>query len=292
MAVVGVLSYVAFVLTPRGQRFDFMAFEGRKATDLGVRRALTSLMRTITATGVFAGCLSLLVAAARRGRWWMGAVAGMTVGAAVALAELLKFVLTRPHLIRFVEAPSENTFPSGHSTGVMALVLVWIWVAPRCGRNPRVMPCLVGLVAWVTAMVGSGWHRPSDVLGGLALATVVAAATCLGFELLGSTPGPDHPPQGGFEASSPILARSDEPRPPIEQPANESPSVGEVAAAGVGAVLASGMFVMSILNQTSDPRHSLGTYLVMVLLCNGIAALAVTLSWWGTGGSRPRPTAL
>ncbi|MGB3409610.1 MAG: phosphatase PAP2 family protein [Microthrixaceae bacterium] len=287
MAIAGALSYVVFVLTTRGQRFDTLAFEGRKATDLQIRESLTFMMRLMTPPGVVLGCVYLAVAAARRGRLWSGLIASASVVAAVALAEILKFVLPRPHLTNLVEAPKENTFPSGHSTAVLALVLAWVWIAPRCGRRPRVTLCVAGLITWMTAMVGSGWHRPSDVVGGIALATVVVATMLLSSELLGWIVD-----SSASDRGRPAEGQLTEDQLTDDQPAEDPPSVGQVAAAGVGAVLASAIFVMSILNQRSDPRHSLGTYLVMVLLCNALAATAVTLSWWGTGDSRPHPTRL
>lgn len=259
MAVVGVAACVFFILTERGQRWDLVAFEGRKVTDLGVRRGLTRVMRLTTIPGVVIGSVAMVFVAARRGRAVAGVVAVASAGVAVTLAEILKWALPRPDLVVPPPIALHNTFPSGHSTTVVALVLSWTWLAPRCGLRPRALWCLVGLVAWLTAMIGSGWHRPSDVLGGIALATVVVTTVRLVVGML----------DGATVSQPPTRVR---------------------VAAAVAVVATAGLYVMSVLNPDRNPRRSLGAYLMMVVAYTGLAALAFTLSWLETDDSRSRPT--
>lgn len=276
LAVV-VVAYLLLVLTARGQRVDNLAFQGRKATDLGVRRALTAVMRSLTFPVVVAGCLAIFVDAARRQIWKTGLLV-VLVGVCVGITRALKAVLSRPHLADLAYTHPENTFPSGHSAAVMGLILVWIWIASRSGRDPHAVACIFGLIAWTTTMLGSGWHRPSDVIGGLAVAAVVVVTFVALSTRIRSRPprstatSRSGPPAATVEPADDL--RIDRPRPVV---------------AGIAAVMASMLFVVLVRNTPSNPNHSLGSYLLGLLICNSFAVgVVVTLSR-ETGGSRSRP---
>lgn len=262
-----VVAYLVFVRTGWGQRFDYRVFEGRKATNIGMRRTLTAAMRIGTPPGVVLACAMIVISAFRRSGRIAGVIAVASVGLSVTVAEVLKLVLSRPHLFLFYRAPTENTFPSGHSTAVMALALAWVTFAARTGRNPRATLCVVGLVCWVTAMVGSGWHRPCDVLGGLALATTIVTAVYL----ISSAVAPG-------ALNSPSLHDRVERRP------------GPSAGTATFAVLVAALYQVAIMNPTRDPRHSLGAYLVGTIVCTGAGAGALVIMARETDSST-RPTA-
>lgn len=86
---------------------------------------------------------------------------------AIVSSQLLKQqLLSRPELFE-LDAP--NTFPSGHMTVFVALLAALIWAVP--GRLRAVVTVIgavvLAAVAW--QLLAYGWHRPSDVLGALAL---------------------------------------------------------------------------------------------------------------------------
>jgi membrane-associated phospholipid phosphatase len=68
------------------------------------------------------------------------------------------------------------SWPSGHSTAALALVVVAVMAAPPVGR--RLVAVVGGLfAAGVGASVAIlGWHLPSDALGGFAVAGAVGWA--------------------------------------------------------------------------------------------------------------------
>ncbi|MFN7151425.1 MAG: phosphatase PAP2 family protein, partial [Microthrixaceae bacterium] len=171
---------VVFMRTFPGQRLDDLAFEGRKATYLSARRASAFLVRHLTIPAVLAGVAGILVLATRRGVWRAGLVAVASIAATVLGARLLKLLLPRPELSELANATHDNTFPSGHSAAIMATALALLSVGGDAFRRTMLPLAVVGVVGYSAAMVGSGWHRPSDVGGGLMLAVaVVSVATGL-----------------------------------------------------------------------------------------------------------------
>ncbi|MBP6685178.1 MAG: phosphatase PAP2 family protein [Leucobacter sp.] len=87
---------------------------------------------------------------------------------AIVASQLLKSeVLGRPELLTLA---AENSFPSGHMTVFATVVGAAVFAMPS--RIRAVITAggavLLGVVSW--QLLGYGWHRPSDVLGALALA--------------------------------------------------------------------------------------------------------------------------
>ena len=120
----------------------------------------------------------LLVAAASRRLWTRGRVeAAIRWPAAwllaVALEVVLRHTLTRPplyrdgvHIVAF-----DASWPSGHTlrAGIAAAALAVAW--------PRLRP-LLGLwfVGVIVLLELAGFHTPTDIVGGLLLATVAVTA--------------------------------------------------------------------------------------------------------------------
>ena len=92
--------------------------------------------------------------------------------AGILLAQFMRDeVLLRPDFVG--DAWLSNTFPSGHAAAAAGCVAAIVRAAPR-----RVAPVLAILgVGWLT-LVGQdlmvwGWHRPSDLIGSILLATAL-----------------------------------------------------------------------------------------------------------------------
>lgn len=124
----------------------------------------------------------LLVAAASRHLWQRGRVeaAAFWLAAwflAVAVEIVFRHTLTRPplyhdgvHIVAF-----DDSWPSGHTlrAGIAAAALAVAW--------PRLRPLLAAwLVAVIVLLELAGFHTPTDILGGLLLAIVAAAAAIEG----------------------------------------------------------------------------------------------------------------
>ncbi len=98
-------------------------------------------------------------------------------GLGIAASQLLKLeLLTRPELFEF-DVP--NTFPSGHMTVFTVLIGGLVWAVPARLRALVVVigTAVLGAAAW--QLLEYGWHRPSDVFGGLALGVIAFAVACV-----------------------------------------------------------------------------------------------------------------
>jgi membrane-associated phospholipid phosphatase len=129
-----------------------------------------------------AGAVLIMVALARRRPRVALAVAAV-LGLAPLSAELLKPLLAHPHVSVAGTHINQASWPSGHSTAALALVLCAVLVAPA--RRRAAVAILGGLFA---AAIGASllilaWHLPSDVLGGYLVAALWAALALAGLRM-------------------------------------------------------------------------------------------------------------
>jgi membrane-associated phospholipid phosphatase len=110
----------------------------------------------------------------------------LAVALVMALApfssEALKPLLAHPHLqVLGASHIGAASWPSGHSTAALALVLCAVLVAPV-----QLRPLITGLGAAFTLAVGCSllilaWHMPSDVIGGYLIAALWMALAVAGL---------------------------------------------------------------------------------------------------------------
>jgi membrane-associated phospholipid phosphatase len=126
--------------------------------------------------------LMLFAAAVMRGRRRVALAVALVLPAAPLTAELLKPLLAHPHASVGWQWIGAASWPSGHATAAMTLVLCALLVAP-----PRLRPTVAALGSLFAVGVGFSllilaWHMPSDVLGGYLLAalfvSLAVAALC------------------------------------------------------------------------------------------------------------------
>lgn len=175
-----VLLYLAFVRLPIGQRWDDRALLGGQLATLEARQALTAALHGIRiSTIVLMIGLIVLIGIVRK-RVSATIITVVAIGGAIVSAEVLKRVLPRrdlaPELNAYVDNGNIDTYPSGHSTIAMAFALgLLIVTSPRY----RTAVATIGML-WAAAIpmaaLAAGWHRPSDVLGGMALALMWLSA--------------------------------------------------------------------------------------------------------------------
>ena len=173
--------YAVAVRTAWGQRLDATALEGRARIDRPrVARATDGLLTTISVGSVALIGGGIVLVALGRGRFHLAVAAGLVVFGSDLSAEVLKRVLlTRPGLIGPDPHGWANSFPSGHTTVATSLALAAILVTPRRARGLVAVVGVAYALAIGEAVVVSGHHRPSDVIGSYLLvlvwATVAAA---------------------------------------------------------------------------------------------------------------------
>lgn len=172
------LTYLVMVQTDFGQTFGDSAYLGRLVESKSARETARGILNVITGATIVLMLVVLVVIGLLRRQILVASVAGGYFFAAIAAAEVLKRVLPRPE-ISVLEASTKfdgfNTFPSGHATIATAFAIALLLVS-----SPRWRP-MVGLAGalWVSlvcsATLAAGWHRPSDAVGGVALATGLMA---------------------------------------------------------------------------------------------------------------------
>lgn len=166
--VVGVGSYVLGVRNALGQRAENSVLDAAEFTTNPPPPLNLVSIPTVAIALVVIGLLALWAHGLRR-----AFVVTIVPALAILASQLLKLqLLTRPQLFE-LDAP--NTFPSGHMTVFTALVGALIWAVPARIRAIVALlgAVLLGAVGW--QLLAYGWHRPSDVFGGIALVCCVFA---------------------------------------------------------------------------------------------------------------------
>jgi membrane-associated phospholipid phosphatase len=119
---------------------------------------------------------ALLAVAVVRGQYRVAAAVPLVLIGANLTTQFLKPAVASPRLSEWLgpgQIPAAS-WPSGHSTASMSLVLCAILVS-----SPRLRPLVATLGAFLAVGVGYsllalGWHFPSDVLGGYLVAATWA----------------------------------------------------------------------------------------------------------------------
>jgi membrane-associated phospholipid phosphatase len=117
----------------------------------------------------------LAAIALARGRPRVALAAAAVMGLAPLTSETLKPLVAHAHARVGVVHVGPASWPSGHSTAALALVLSAVLVAPA--RLRALVACVGGLyvVAVGVSLLILGWHMPSDVLGGYLVAALWAS---------------------------------------------------------------------------------------------------------------------
>lgn len=169
---VGVGSYVLGVLSQTGQLVEENALSASQYnTNPPAPLSLVSPL-TIAVALIAIGLVALWVHGIYR-----TLVVTLVPAVAIVASQLLKSqVLGRPN---FMDFNAVNTFPSGHMTVFTAIVGAAVLASPRWIRASVALAgaVLLGVVGW--QLLTYGWHRPSDVLGALALGVASFAAVTL-----------------------------------------------------------------------------------------------------------------
>ena len=254
-ASVAVVTYLLLVRTGIGQRFDGLAFNGRKATNYPLRRIGAGFLGYATVPGILVLVVVLGAMSVRNGRWRVALVAGAAVIAALATTTLLKAALHHPPLNGCDQDSCRNTYPSGHATVAFALVLGSLLISTRQRRPTVRWVAIVSSLIYMTALLGSGWHRPSDVLGGCAIATawMALAAALLGRQALQPPPARDH-------TGHPLASN------------HRSPIVQWSLGSGVIA-MATAIGLLLIQNPFPNPEHRFSAYLFASVAINVFTVL-------------------
>lgn len=166
---VGVV-YVVMVRTAWGQAFDELALAERAGAHAEAVRRSSDLLRAITEVSLAALGAGLAAIALVRRRVILAAGMLSALGGAIVTSEILKHVVFERPALSSVDSFDHNSFPSGHATIGMSLALATIVVVPHAARWLASILAAFVAVAFGSAVVTAGWHRPSDTLGAFCVA--------------------------------------------------------------------------------------------------------------------------
>ena len=188
-AAVGVGSYVLGIRTPIGQLAEASVLDAAEFTTTPPPPLNLVSIPSVAIALLLIGLIALAAHGLRR-----TLVVTIVPALAIAASQALKLhLLTRPQLFE-LDAP--NTFPSGHMTVFAALTAALLWAVPSRIRALVALcgAALIAAVGW--QLLAYGWHRPSDVFGGIALgatafaiAALIRPPTARGSALAGRTIG-------------------------------------------------------------------------------------------------------
>lgn len=108
-----------------------------------------------------------------QGRRRQAIAAVALVAGANVTTQLLKVLLAHPRVQPALGAEplGPEAFPSGHATASMSLGLAAVLVAPARWRVGVASAAAAYVIGVCTSVLVLGWHFPSDVLGGLLIAS-------------------------------------------------------------------------------------------------------------------------
>jgi membrane-associated phospholipid phosphatase len=166
------VTYLLAVVTPWGRALDSLSLYGRHGTGWSVRAADLLVLEAISVVTLTLALITLVLVSGLRGRWQLGLRSTAAVIGAILSAEVLKYVLpSHDQWTGEWSLFSGGSFPSGHAVTVTSISLAVLAISSDGWRRRLVGPMVAGTAIATTATVTVGWHRPSDVLGSLFLAT-------------------------------------------------------------------------------------------------------------------------
>ncbi|MCB1274293.1 MAG: phosphatase PAP2 family protein [Leucobacter sp.] len=253
--------YVLMVLTPLGQAFENTGLRGADqvaATDVDEANETLGLI-TIWSLGI-ATLVVAIVGLARRQLLLAVLAVGVIVGGQIVTQSLKRFILPRPELIEVVGDFKGPSFPSGHTTIAMTVLVAVFLVVPYRARGIVmffVVPWAAGIGAYTLI---AKWHRLSDTIG----ADLVALAL------------------GSLAAILLLRAGRIERAPKLRVPALRTILVVGLAGlttlfALIGALLAAASLRMDL----RDPVNEWNVYLAVTTLATA-GSLLTALVYWGS----------
>jgi membrane-associated phospholipid phosphatase len=183
LCVVGLaLTWIVAALVPAAHVRDAVALHDFTLLSRPHVDALANFLLALLDPALFTLWAVLLIALALvRGRPRVGLAVACVMGLAPLTAETLKPLLAHPHAQVGYTYVDPASWPSGHATAAVALVLCAVLVAPMWLRPAVAALGGVFAVAVGCSLLILAWHMPSDVLGGYLVASLWMALAVAGL---------------------------------------------------------------------------------------------------------------
>lgn len=180
-AIVFGATYFFMVRTYLGQYVENSALLGAKqsASATQVADALENLDVISYASLAVAAIIFIIIGFVRRS-WQIGLAGLGTLGVATVAAEILKrWVFSRPDLAPIYQDNAHNSFPSGHTTIAMSILVALLLVFSYRWRGLMMLVATWWALSVGEATITARWHRLSDTVGADMIALFVGALAAL-----------------------------------------------------------------------------------------------------------------
>jgi membrane-associated phospholipid phosphatase len=183
LCVVGLaLTWIVAALVPAAHVRDAVALHDFTLLSRPHVDAVANFLLALLDPALFTLWAVLLIAyALSRGRRRVALAVACVMGLAPLTAETLKPLLAHPHAQIGYTYIDPASWPSGHATAAVALVLCAVLVAPIWLRPAVAALGGVFAVAVGCSLLILAWHMPSDVLGGYLVASLWMALAVAGL---------------------------------------------------------------------------------------------------------------
>lgn len=188
--------------TRLGQEIDQAGMDIVSGNAAATRR-LVGILGNVSLGSIAVAVTLLVVVAVIRDRWAAAAAAGALVLGANLTTQAIKLVSERTdHGYLTVVS-----FPSGHATVVVSLVLAALLVSPGRTRTTISMFGSAAITVTAAAMLVASWHRPADIIGAILVALGWGTVVLAGWSLLRGGMPPARPgPHRIFAITGVVLA--------------------------------------------------------------------------------------
>lgn len=171
--------WVLLVNTRIGQQLDDRALLARAIVPKNVVRSIDNFLAFSTPFFAALFCVTLLFLGWKTQRIRLGIAMTISFGITEIVGETLKYFEVRqnldPNLYEQLGNKTLNSFPSGTTALAAGFVLGLIALVANRYRHMTFQWGLLFIQLVAMFVVLAGWHRPSDALGGIALAVFFAA---------------------------------------------------------------------------------------------------------------------
>ncbi|UIN30180.1 phosphatase PAP2 family protein [Microbacterium binotii] len=172
--------YVLAVLTPTGQALENAAIAGTHQVSAATGEQALQSLDAITLTTLAAATVVIIAIGVLRRQYELAALAAaVIVGGQVVTQGLKRYILPRPELIGADATIVENSFPSGHTTIAMTLLIAVFLVVPFRWRGVAMTVVMTWAIAIGAYTITARWHRFSDTLGADMVALGLGAVVSL-----------------------------------------------------------------------------------------------------------------
>ncbi len=176
------LTWVVAALVPAAHVRDAVALHDFTLLSRPRVNAVASFLLDLLEPLLFTVWALLLIAfALARGRPRTALAVATVMGMAPLTSEILKPLLAHPHAQVGSTYIAPASWPSGHATAAVALVLCAVLVAPIWLRPAVAAFGGLFAVAVGCSLLILAWHMPSDVLGGYLVASLWMALAVAGL---------------------------------------------------------------------------------------------------------------